>query len=124
MPFPTWVSFMALRCFSYSQLRPGAGLQSPSRANRINIGDAVATIFDILIDGTGSENDPVPSVDPADLKSVWTTQTDSPTLAAGEQFAINVDLYRRVCSPGADVRAVFIRESMMRVLTLMSESGD
>jgi hypothetical protein len=83
----------------------------------------VATIFDIFVDGAGSENDPVPAVDPADLKGVWTTQTDSPTLVPGEQLAINVDFYKRVCSPGADVHAVFIRESMLRMLTLMSESG-
>lgn len=83
----------------------------------------MATIFDNFVDGTGSQNGPVPTVDPADLKSVWAMQTDSQTIAPGEQFAtaINFDLYERVCSSGADVRAVFIRESMLRVLTLMSE---
>ena len=83
----------------------------------------MATIFDNFVNGTGSENGPVPAADPADLKSIWALQTDSQTLAPGEQLAINVDLYKRVCSPGADVRAAFIQESMLRVLTLMSESG-
>lgn len=62
----------------------------------------MATIFDILVDRTGSENDPVPTVDPADLRSVWTTQTNSQTLVSREPFAINVDFYKGVCGPGAE----------------------
>lgn len=83
----------------------------------------MTTIFDILVDGTGSENGPIPAVDPGDLKSIWAMQTDSQTVAPGEQFAINVDFYKGLCSPGADVRAVFIRISMLRMLKSMSESG-
>lgn len=89
----------------------------------MSVGDAVATNSDIFGDGTGSENGPVPVVDPVDLKSVWAMQTDSQTLARGEQFAICVDLYKRVCSPGADVYAVFTRVSILRMLKSMSDSG-
>ena len=89
----------------------------------MRIGDAVATNFDSFGDDSGSETGPVPAVDPADLKSVWAIQTDSETLASGEHFAIGVDLYERACSPGADVRAVFIRVSMLQMLKSMSESG-
>jgi hypothetical protein len=89
----------------------------------MSVGYAVVTNVDISVDGTGSENDLVPAVGPADLKSVWAMQTDSQTLAPGEQFAIGVDLYERACSPGADVRAAFIRVSMLRMLKSMSESG-
>jgi hypothetical protein len=89
----------------------------------MSIGDAVATKFDIFGDGAELENGPVPAVDPADLRSAWAMQNDVQALGPGERFAIATDLCKRACSPGADVRAVFIRASMLRKLKLMSESG-
>lgn len=83
----------------------------------------MATNFNIFVEGTGWENSRVSAVDPADLKSVWAMQTDSQTLAPEEQFALGFDLYKRACSPGADVRAVFIRVSVLRKLKFMSASG-
>jgi hypothetical protein len=44
-------------------------------------------------------------------------------LGPGEQSAIGTDPSERACNPRADVRAVFIRASMLRKLKLMSESG-
>ena len=82
----------------------------------------MTTLFDIFVDHTGSEYGPVPAVDPADLKSVW-VQTDSQAFPLGEQFAIPVDLYERACTPGADIRAVLVRVSILRMLRFMSESG-
>jgi hypothetical protein len=89
----------------------------------MSVGDAVATNLDILGDGTGSENGPVPAVDPADLRRVWAVQNDLQALAPEEQFEMGFDLYKRACSPGADVRAVFARVSALRKLKLMSASG-
>jgi hypothetical protein len=89
----------------------------------MSIGDAVATKFDVFGDDAELENGPVPAVDPADLRSVWVMQNDFQALGPGEQLAIGADSFERACSPGADVRAVFIRASMLRKLKLMSESG-
>lgn len=89
----------------------------------MSVGDAVATNLDILRNGTGWEKGPVPAVDPADLRRVWAVQNDLQALAPEEQFAIGFDIYKRSCSPGADVRAVFVRVSTLRKLKLMSESG-
>jgi hypothetical protein len=83
----------------------------------------VATRFDIFGDGAELEDGPVPAVDPADLRSAWAMRNNFYPVAPGERFAIGTDLCKRACSPGADVRAVFIRLSMLRKLKLMSESG-
>lgn len=89
----------------------------------MSIGDAVATKFDDFGDGSELEYGPVPAVDPADLRSFWVMQNHFQALGPGEQLAIGADPLERACSPGADVRAVFIRASMLRKLKLMSESG-
>jgi hypothetical protein len=80
-------------------------------------------VFDILGGSPGSENDPVPAVAPADLKGVWAMQNDVQARFPGQQGVISIDLYKRACSHGADVRAVFLRVSMLRVLQMLSESG-
>ena len=83
----------------------------------------MATKFDIFDDGAELENGLVPAVDPADLRSVWAMQNDFQSVAPGGRCAIDADLCKRDCSPGTDVRAVFIRASILRKLKLLSESG-
>ena len=77
----------------------------------------MSTKFDVFGDGAELENSPVPAVDPTDLRSLWVMQNDV------EKLAIAADHFERACSPGADVRAAFIRASILRKLKLMSESG-
>jgi hypothetical protein len=88
-----------------------------------NRGDIVATTFDIFGEGPISENNPVAAVAPADLKSVWAMQDDVQAHSPGQQVAISVDLWKSACGPGADVRAVFFRVSMLRMLQMLSGSG-
>src|SRR6266576_278921 len=49
-----------------------------------------------------SINDPVPAVDPADLRSMWMMQRGIQASVSG-QVATDVRLFERACSPGADV---------------------
>jgi hypothetical protein len=86
-------------------------------------GDIVATTFDTFGDGPISENKPVAAVAPADLKSVWAMQDDVQARYPGQQVSISADLWKSACSPGADVRAVFLRVSMLRMLQMLSGSG-
>ena len=56
----------------------------------------------------------VAAVDPADLKAVR-------ALTRGVQAAaaMDIELYRRACGPGADVEAVWYRASMLGLLDML-----
>jgi hypothetical protein len=86
-------------------------------------GDTMLTTCDIFGDSPISENDPVAAVTPADLKSVWAMQDDVQARFPGEQVMIGVQQWESACSPGADVRAVFFRVSILRILQMLSGSG-
>jgi hypothetical protein len=58
---------------------------------------------------------PVPTVDPADLKSVWQMQEEL-RARHGSGFAVAIDLYKGACSPGADVWSVWYRCSQFERL--------
>ena len=60
----------------------------------------------------------VPPVDPADIRSVWTMQSQIQAVRPGEQIGISADAYHRACGPGADVRAVFERVSHLGLLQI------
>lgn len=62
-----------------------------------------------------SSNDPVPAVDPADLRSMGAMQLPL-TNASGQSTAMSIHLYERACSPGADVHAVLYRVWMLQML--------
>jgi hypothetical protein len=71
----------------------------------------------------GFRGDTVPPVDPADVKNVWLMQED--VLAAyppqpEQQPTLSISLYERACSPGANVYAVFLRVSILRVLQMLN----
>jgi hypothetical protein len=69
--------------------------------------------------GSGSPSGgSVPPVDPADLRSVWTMQSEIQALHPGQQIAIPADAYQRACRPEADVRAVFERASLLGLLQI------
>ncbi len=59
---------------------------------------------------TGKAGEPVPVVDVADIKAVY---------AHGRELrglAVEIDVWKQVCSPGADVRAVSYRCQRLGVL--------
>jgi len=60
----------------------------------------------------------VPPVEPADLRSVWTMQSDAQAQNPGKQIGISADVYQRACGPEADVRAVFARASLLGLLEI------
>jgi hypothetical protein len=61
----------------------------------------------------GSANQEVDKVDPADLRAVWNLMEDMDK--QGTQ-AISLEIYERVCRPGADVQSVWYRVSMIAML--------
>jgi hypothetical protein len=58
----------------------------------------------------------VPPVDTADLRSMWTMQSEMQALHPGQQIGIAADAYKRACGPEADVRAVYERVSHLWML--------
>lgn len=68
------------------------------------------------------EGDSVAAVNPVDLRNVWGMLRDSQARAGGQQGSIDSTAFERVCSPGADVMAVWYRASMLGVLQMWPES--
>lgn len=59
---------------------------------------------------------PVAVVDPADLLAVWKLQRGTSPSTGGGQMALGMSLYQSVCSPGADIQAVWYRATMLQLL--------
>jgi len=76
----------------------------------------MATSFDSFWGSPNQDSGSVPPVEPADLRSVWTMQSDIQALRPGEQIGIPADAYRRACGPEADVRAAYERVSHLWML--------
>jgi hypothetical protein len=75
--------------------------------------------FDLFGDGAEGATGPVPSVDAADLKSVWAMQNELQASVPGKQIEIGGEFYKRACREGADVRSVFTRVSQLHVLKML-----
>jgi hypothetical protein len=66
--------------------------------------------------GAAPSGGSVPPVEPADLRSVWTMQSEIQARRPGEQIGIGAESYKRACGPEADVRAVYERVSLLWML--------
>ena len=63
----------------------------------------------------GKPGEPVPAVDFADIKAAWAVMQDVKKRDPQGRMAICSTVYERVCSPGADIRAVCYRLSMLGI---------
>ena len=68
----------------------------------------------------GKPGEPVPAVDPEDLKTVWQIGTDVQANHPGTQVAIGADLLKQACKPGADIQAVGYRASLVWMMSHMA----
>jgi hypothetical protein len=66
--------------------------------------------------GGGRENEPVPAVDPVDLRRAWSVFQDLQLRRPNEQVAIGLGAFACVCSAGADLGAVSYRAAMLQLL--------
>lgn len=64
----------------------------------------------------GKAGEPVPQVDPADVKAVWAIYQDVARKHPGEQVGVGTEFIKASCRPGADVSAVVFRTGMLRIL--------
>jgi hypothetical protein len=63
----------------------------------------------------------VAAVDAADLKAVRAFSREVQAATGGQGSMVELELYRRVCSPGADVDAVWYRASMLGLLEMLPQ---
>ena len=65
----------------------------------------------------GQPGEPVPEVDPEDLKATWEFHQELQAEHPGEQVWIDASLDQSICKPGADIQAVGYRSSMIWIMT-------
>jgi len=66
--------------------------------------------------GFGGAGEPVPTVDPEDVKAVWELFSDFEREHPGRPGAVGIEIFKRACSPGADIQAIIYRTQMMWVV--------
>jgi hypothetical protein len=64
-----------------------------------------------------AENGPIPSVNPADLRSVCAVQRDVRSRFPGQQVLMDDDAWKDACSPEADLFAIWYRIAMLEMVT-------
>ena len=84
--------------------------------------DAIQRMVDKSMPPTfgGQPGEPVPEVDPEDMKTIWNIGREVQARNPGQQVAIGVDVYRSVCKPGADVIAASYRASLLGLMKLFA----
>jgi len=64
----------------------------------------------------GQPRDPVPPVDPDDLKTAFEVFQDAATRDPGGRSAVGFDVFQHACKPGADISSITYRAMMLGVL--------
>lgn len=70
----------------------------------------------------GNPGEPVPEVDPDDLKTFWQQICDLQATYPGRHVAIGLDLMKTMLKPGANADAVFYRTSMIWALNQFAQA--
>jgi hypothetical protein len=65
-----------------------------------------AEALEMLIGKAGED---VPTVDPTDVKAVWSYHQELKMQHPGKQVGVDLNVLARICTPGADIRAVSYR---------------
>ena len=64
----------------------------------------------------GKPGEPVPVVDPNDLKAVWKMRKEIERTHPGQHIAIALGVVEHTCKPGADAKAVSYRASLLAMI--------
>lgn len=65
----------------------------------------------------GQPGEPVPEVDPEDLKATWAFHQKVQAEHPGEQVGIGAGLAQSICKPGTDIHSVWYRSIMIWIMT-------
>jgi hypothetical protein len=69
----------------------------------------------------GNPGEPVPEVDPDDLKTVWQETRDLQARQPGQKGAIGLESMIAKCKPGANLEVVAYRSFMISALNLIAQ---
>lgn len=69
----------------------------------------------------GKPGEPVPEVDPDDLKTVWRLNRDLQARHPGQQVATGSRVYEHACKTGADIQAVGYRAAVLSMMIHLAQ---
>ena len=69
----------------------------------------------------GNPGEPVPAVDPQDLKTLWHLGHDLQARNPGQNGATGIELMKATCKPEANIQAVWYRSSMIWALNQIAQ---
>ena len=70
----------------------------------------------------GNPGEPVPEVDPDDLKTFWQLASDLQARSPGQHVAIGLEATKTALKPGANAEAIFYRTSMIWLLNQFAQA--
>jgi hypothetical protein len=70
--------------------------------------------------GCGRAGEPVPEVDPSDVKAVWDVGQEVKKTHPGCNVGIGVEVFKAHCKPGANIMATTYRANMIAMLQLVT----
>jgi hypothetical protein len=68
----------------------------------------------------GEPGEPVPEVDPDDLKTIWEMGRDLQARYPGQQVATGIGIFEHACKPRANIEATHYRASLLSLMTLFA----
>lgn len=68
----------------------------------------------------GKPGEPVPTVDPEDVKTVWQIMKDADARHPGKNVAVGIDLMRRACRPGTNIESVSYRAGFLWMMSYLA----
>lgn len=68
----------------------------------------------------GKPGDPVPEVNPDDLKALWRLHREVEAQHPGQQVAIGDELAKHYCKPGTDIQVIGYRLGLLSLLKLIA----
>jgi hypothetical protein len=68
----------------------------------------------------GEPGEPVPEVDPEDIRATWEFHQKLQAEHPGEQIAVCASLAESICKPGADIQAVGYRSTIIWMTTVFA----
>jgi len=68
----------------------------------------------------GRPGEPVPTVDPEDMKTVWQIMKDADARYPGKNVAVGIELVRHACKPGTNVEAVGYRVGFLWMMSYIA----
>jgi hypothetical protein len=65
----------------------------------------------------GKPGEPVPAVDPEDLKAAWQISRDAEARRPGEHVAVGIEVVKQACKPDSDIQAVVYRNMLLSLIS-------